>query len=367
MRIHQIVVGASPGDAVTGCALMVARALRAAGVESHVYALHRDHRLQGEVHRLDDYPPGDGADLLIFHASIGDQRVIDFVLRCREQLVLVYHNITPPKYFDDFDPVFAGLLRSGRSSLRQLAGRAIGALADSSYNGDELRALGMTNVEVVPPALDLRRLTDAEVDQPLVAQLADIDSAVVLCVGQLLPHKRTDLAIAAHHLLNVNYSPTARLVLAGPPRNRQYANALIRYVQSLNLPTVWLTGEITDSQLAAFYRRADVLVVPSEHEGFGVPVVEAFHFGVPVIARDFGAIRETSRGAAIILDHDSGAFELCEAVAHVLHDESLREELRRRGRLVAADMTPDRTVVETLAALLRVIANAPSTDLAAMR
>jgi glycosyltransferase involved in cell wall biosynthesis len=241
-----------------------------------------------------------------------------------------------------------------------LIARAVGALADSSFNADELRALGMTNIAVVPPALNLRRLIDAEVDQALTVQLAEAASPLVLCVGQLLPHKRPDLAIAAHHLLNVNYVPDARLVLAGTPRDAQYASALNRYVDSLNLPTVWLTGEITDSQLAAFYRRADVLVVPSEHEGFGVPVIEAFHFGVPVIVRDIGALKETVRGAALVLDTDAGAPHLCEATARVLRDEHLRDELRRRGRLVASSMTPERTVADTLSALLQVLTDAPA-------
>lgn len=362
MRIHQIVVGASPGDAITECALMVANALREARVESDVYALHLDERLRHRVRKLDDYEPGDSTDLLIFHVSIGDRRVIDFVLRCRERLVLVYHNITPAHYYDDLDAGFAGLLRSGRSSLRLLATRAIGALADSSFNADELRALGMTNVVVVPPALNLRRLVDAEVDKSLVAQLADISSPLVLCVGQLLPHKRPDLAIAAHHLLNVNYVPEARLVLAGTPRNAHYANALTRYVQSLNLPTIWLTGEINDSQLAAIYRRADVFVVPSEHEGFGVPIIEAFHFGIPVVVRDVGAMRETAQGAAIVLDGDAGAPELCEAVARLLRDEPLRQELSRRGRRVAEHITPERTVTDMLSALLQVVANASAPE-----
>ena len=367
MRIHQIVVGASPGDAVTECALMVVHALREARVESEVYALHRDERLRHRVRKLNDYEPGDGEDLLIFHVTIGDQRVVDFVLRCREHLVLAYHNITPARYYDDLDPGFADLLRSGRYSLRPLAARAIGALADSSYNADELRALGMTNVEVVAPALNLRRLSDADVDGPLVAQLAAIAGPLVLCVGQLLPHKRPDLAIAAHHLLSVNHFPDAQLVLAGPPRNVQYARALTRHVRSLNLPTVWLTGEINDSQLAAFYRRADVLVVPSEHEGFGVPVIEAFHFEVPVVARDFGAMRETAQCAAIMLDRDAGAPDLCEATARILRDESLRVELRRRGRIAAEATRPERTVADMLRALLRVVANASSPEVLTVR
>jgi glycosyltransferase involved in cell wall biosynthesis len=327
-----------------------------------VYAPHPDARLAQQVRRLDDYVAGDAGDLLIYHAGDGDHRVVEFVLRCREQLVLVYHGMAPARYYDNFDVGLAARLRFGRSSVRLLGDRAIGALAHSSADENELRALGLSNVDVVPPGLGLQPLVDAEADKQLVEQLDEVAGPLVLCVDELLPHARPDLAIAAHHMLNVNYSPDARLVLAGAPRDAHYASALTRYVRSLNLPTVWMTGELVDSQLATLYRRADVLVVPSEHESFGMQIITAFRFGVPVVARAFGAIREVAKGAAIVLGRDAGAPEMCEAVARVLRDESLRLELRRRGRDVTAALTPERALADTLAALSRVVAKAPRPD-----
>jgi glycosyltransferase involved in cell wall biosynthesis len=123
-----------------------------------------------------------------------------------------------------------------------------------------------------------------------------------------------------------------------------------------------MTGEIGVSELATLYRRADVLVVPSEYECFGTQIIAAFRFGVPVVARAFGAIREVAQGAAIVLDRDAGAPEICEAVARVLRDEPLRLELRRRGHDITAALRPERVLADTLAALSRVVARAPRRD-----
>ncbi|MEO8697397.1 MAG: glycosyltransferase family 4 protein [Acidimicrobiales bacterium] len=362
MRINQIVVSAAPGDEVTESALTMARALRGAGVSSDVYAARRDSGLTQPVRRLDEYVTGDGNDLLIYHADVGDHRVVDFLLRSTEQLLVAYHGIAPARYYDEFDADSAARLRFDRSSLRRLGYRAIGALAYSSFAANELRELGLSNVEVVPPGLDRHRLLDAGADETLVAQLAESTGPLVLCVDELLPHARPDLAIAAHHMLNVNYVPDARLVLAGTPRNSQFASALTRHVHSLNLPSVSMTGAVNDAQLATFYRSADVLVVPSEYEASGSHIMAAFHFGVPVVARDFGAIREVAQGAAIVLGRDAGAPEMCEAIARVLRDVPLRVELRRRGHQVAAAVRPERTLTATLVALARVVAHASTPD-----
>jgi glycosyltransferase involved in cell wall biosynthesis len=347
---------------VTESALQLARALRHVG-SSTIYAAHRDERLSVHVRRLDEFDQsGTADDIFVVHVSIGEPAFFDFVLRRPERVVLVYHNVTPAAFFEEFDPAFASLLRSARHALPQLARRSIGAVADSEYNAAELRAIGLHNVEVAPPALNLARLTAAESDPNYVRELGRVPGPNILCVGQLLPHKRPDLAIDALHLLNVNYSPQARLILTGPPRNAVYAHAVNNHVASLNLKTVWMAGEVGDPGLAALYRGCDLLLLPSEHEGFGVPLVEALHFGLPIVTRDFGAIRETVGEAGVVLPASAAAAELCEAMARVLRDDALREGLKQRAVERAARFSPEATLAASLKALRTVLrnANAPS-------
>ena len=129
----------------------------------------------------------------------------------------------------------------------------------------------------------------------------------------------------------------------------------MRHVESLKLSTARVMGAVSDAQLAALYRRADLLLVPSEHEGFCVPVVEAFSFDVPVVTRAFGAIPETAGGAALVLPCDAGPADMAEAMARVLRDEGVRAEMRRRGRARVQELSAPATLRSSVAALARVL------------
>jgi glycosyltransferase involved in cell wall biosynthesis len=361
MRIDQIIVGVAAGDAITEAALLWRGALARLG-PSEIFAMY-PHEPIPTVRPLCELPASTAGDVTIYHASIGEPELHTLVLHRPGTLVLAYHNITPARFFDDIDPRFAQLLRGGRWELRQLTKRAAGAVADSTFNARELEDLGMTNIAVAPPPLHLGRLSQVDSDPETEAELAVLPDSLALVVGQILPHKRPDLAVAAHHLLNVNHNADVHLAIVGPHRNERYSSALRRHVRSINLPTVRIPGEVTDAQLATYFRRADVLLVPSEHEGFCVPIVEAFSFGVPVVARDFGAIAETCGGAALVLPRDASAPELCEAVHRVLTDPRTREELIARGSRRAQELSADRTLTASLGALGKVLRGAgPSRD-----
>ncbi|MEI2698421.1 MAG: glycosyltransferase [Microthrixaceae bacterium] len=285
MRIHQLLVGANSGDAVTEAAFRLQGAYSRIA-ESEVFAVHIHPALAGRVRRLVDFPlDGSPHDVVIVHVSIGEPGLLDFVANCPERIVLNYHNITPARFFDGFDPAFAAWLRGGRWDLRSLVTVADGAIADSRFNAAELESLGMADVEVAPPPLNLARLHEVEPDEDLVAELDASPGPLILVVGQILAHKRPELAVDALHLLNVNHAPEARMVLAGVLTSPAWSSALVRHVESLKLSTARVMGAVSDAELAALYRRADLLLVPSEHEGFCVPVVEAFSFDVPVVTR----------------------------------------------------------------------------------
>jgi len=359
MRISQLLIGASPGDAVTEAALRLSDALSLIA-ESEVYAVHIHPALEGRVTRLAKFPlDGSADDVLILHVSIGEPGIADFVANCPERVILSYHNITPSSFFEEFDPAFAARLRAGRWELKAFADSAMGAIADSEFNAAELKALGLTDIEVAPPPLNLQRLHDIEPDAHFTDELAAVEGPLLLTVGQILPHKRPELAVDAHHLLNVNYLPKARLFIAGVFTNPLYSSALVRHVESLKLSTVRVLGAVTDAQLSALYRRADVLLVPSEHEGFCVPIIEAFSLGVPVVARGFGAIPETAGAAALVLPCSATAADLCEAVNRVLSDKAISLEMTRLGLERARLFTAEETLHGSLAALARVLQREP--------
>jgi glycosyltransferase involved in cell wall biosynthesis len=89
---------------------------------------------------------------------------------------------------------------------------------------------------------------------------------------------------------------------------------------------------LDNAALADRYRAAHAFVCLSEHEGFCIPLLEAFHFGVPVIARDVGAIGEVVGDAGILLGPEDNLDVVAELLRIVIGDAELRAELKERGR-----------------------------------
>lgn len=91
-----------------------------------------------------------------------------------------------------------------------------------------------------------------------------------------------------------------------------------------------MTGRVSDGELGAYYRVADVLVCMSEHEGVGIPLLEAMHHDVPVVAFAAAAVPETVGNAGVLL-HRKRPASVAAAVHRVVSDNNLRNGLVTRG------------------------------------
>ena len=359
MEIHQVLVSASPADAITDAALRLRDLLRRIG-SSEIYALHVHPGLAHDVRRLRHYPPpverGGERNLLVFHASIGEPEMLSFLLAHGDRLVVMYHNITPASYYQDLDPGFAGLLEAGRAELRFLRDKVDLALAVSRYNAAELVAMGFPDVRVSPLIVDVAGPRGMAPDPGMPGELERIlgKGPTLLYVGQLLPHKRVDLLLQAFHVLSTHIVPEARLVVAGIGRLPLYRQALEGLIHQLGLYRATLTGHISAAELAACWSVADVFVTASEHEGFCMPLAESMAHGVPLLARRCAAIPETVGDAGLLVDADAGPELLAEGMAELLGNAPLRDELCRRGAERVQAFQPQRAAETFLRHLLSV-------------
>lgn len=346
MRIHQLLAAAAPGDAVTTTALMHQRLLRRLG-SSEVYATYVDPALSGRVHPLTPaaLPSAGTDDVLLVHVSIGAPELLSVLEGRPERVGLVYHNLSPAPSFAPFDPGLAELLVLGRRELPVLVERCDFALACSRFNASELEALGLRRIEVVPPFTDLDALLAAGREGAAYQEHGELaapgwrkparpatEGPLVLQVAQVAPHKRQHSLVNAFHVLCTYLAPGAGLVLVGPTHTPRYARAVRRHIDRLSLLGATMTGRVGLGDLAAAYRRADVFVTLSEHEGFCVPLLEAMAFGVPVVAARAAAIPETAGDAALLLDETAPEL-VAEGVLAVVEDGRLRDQLLARGRV----------------------------------
>jgi glycosyltransferase involved in cell wall biosynthesis len=342
--VYQVIVSASRGDAVTNFALELRSLFREAG-PSEVFAVHVDPTLAGEVRLLryyEDVAATSGPDdTIVYHASIGNSEVVEFLLARPERLVLVYHNVSPPESFAAYEPGFTALLRAGRTDIERLRSRVSLAVAVSRYNAADLASLGYTDVHVAPLIVDPARLLAVEPDPVMQRHIgANVHGPMALFVGQLLPHKRPELLVEALHIIATYLDPSAHLVLLGARRIPAFAAAVQRQIVELGLANAWITGALSDTEVRCYFDRADVFVTASDHEGFCVPLLEAMSFDVPIVARGTSAVPETLGGAGLVLSPDDGTMVLAEAWTMAASDEQVRDALTAGGRARLADFGP---------------------------
>ena len=323
MKVHQLLAALSYGDAIGNEALSVQKLLRAAGHASDIFAELVHPRVAHLARPLHEYQQVSGPDsVCIFHFSIGSAagRLIH---HAPDRLVVVYHNITPAHFFLGFHPHLAGLCHHGRRELAAFAPRTELALGDSEFNRLELEQAGFRPTGVLPIVLDLSLYERAP--SPLVRRLYDDGRTNVLFVGRIIPNKKIDDLVRSFAFFQKHVRPHSRLLLVGDYRGfERYFDRLQELVRELRVDEVVFTGQVDDDELYAYYRLADVFLCLSEHEGFGVPLVEAMLFGLPVVAYDAGAVRETLRGGGILLKQKSP-----ELVAAVLDRVTHGGDLRR--------------------------------------
>jgi glycosyltransferase involved in cell wall biosynthesis len=280
-------------------------------------------------------------DRLVYQVAIGSP-VADWLIGRREMLIANHHNFTPVRFVQAWDPAATHGVTWGRRQLQQLAPRCALGVADSGFNEIDLQEAGFAETVVVPVLVDLAG-SDCEVDDALLARLRDTKSdggRDWLFVGRIAPNKcQHDLvaALAAHRRA---YGSRDRLHLVGASTSIAYSFALERFVEALGLEdAVDITGPVSAAALGAYYRAADCLVCVSEHEGFCVPLLEAMHHGVPVVAFGAGAVPETMGGGGLVLERKDPE-TVAAAADRVLSDGALRAALVAAGTARATQLDP---------------------------
>ena len=159
--------------------------------------------------------------------------------------------------------------------------------------------------------------------------LHGIKSPYILYVGNAHPHKNIEGLIIAFLKLkdsSLRQNGDLKLVLAGKS-NYFWEGIKKKY----DHPKIIYTGFVSDEELASLYKNASVYVEPSFEEGFGLPILEAFAAGCPVVASNIGSLKEVGGDAVLYFDpNDLG--DMVEKIYMVLKSENLSKELIEKGR-----------------------------------
>ncbi|MBN1288254.1 MAG: glycosyltransferase [Actinobacteria bacterium] len=300
MNVIQLCARLEFGDAVSNHVLEINRELASRGCSTSIFANTLD-EFGSQVARPDTcFPTADFStgDVLIFHYSLYCENYRKY-LEFPGKRVLIYHNITPPEYFAAYDKGVAEFCRLGRELLPQLKECDL-ALGDSEYNRLELVEMGFEpeKTGVLPIFIDYESMKKKAASSGPVSGYKK--SFNVLFVGRAVPNKRIEDLLRAFFCYNRCINSNSNLFLIGPSWVDRYDAQLRWLLDSLGLwQNVHFTGRISDEDLAASYRDADVFLSMSEHEGFAVPLVESMAFDLPLLAYSSTAIPHTLSGAGI--------------------------------------------------------------------
>jgi glycosyltransferase involved in cell wall biosynthesis len=323
-EINQFLPNLSYGDAISNQALQIRDRLRSLGFKSDIFARFIDPLVARECKVFSPEMLGASA-AIIYHHSIGTE-ITGHIIGYTGPKCLIYHNITPSEFFAPYSPEFAELLREGRLELFRLAPHFPHSYGVSAYNAAELQQCGFVRPGVFPLGVDPAKWNCAP-DSDLLASLQD-GRKNILFVGRVAPNKKQDDLIRAFHWY-LKLDPHARLILAGTCGDTDpYAGHLRSIISALRLDkSVIVTGNVSDTQLAAYYRSAHLYWSMSEHEGFGAPLIEAMWFDVPVLAYRSSAIPETL-GAASFMFTNKEDFLVLASLAHLLiEDRDVRRKI----------------------------------------
>ncbi|MCR5426552.1 MAG: glycosyltransferase family 4 protein [Lachnospiraceae bacterium] len=179
------------------------------------------------------------------------------------------------------------------------------------------------------------------------------DILKVLFVGRVAPNKKQQDLIAAVAAYAERYDRQIHLTLVGSAGgNEKFKRELCKYADMLGIgDLVFFCGHTKFAGIVKSYTEADVFLCMSEHEGFCVPLIEAMHFGVPILAYDSSAVGETLGDGGILLK-DKNPEQVAEEL-HRLKNPSVRKQLSESGRRRVEYFSPDRSTDRLLELILK--------------
>lgn len=357
MRIVQLLPVLGYGDAIGNDTLAIRDVITRMGYETEIYYIdHADNRLPADIAKpLNCMPVLQADDILLYHACTGAP--MNFELPkygCKK--VMIYHNVTPPFFFHEFNPDVERVQEYAYEGIRFLSDKVDYCIADSEYNRGDLMKMGYRcPIDVCPIVIPYTDY-DTEPDQLVMERMRADGFKNLLFVGRIVPNKKQEDVIRAFCRYHNLYDKNSRLILIGSAGGMEsYCDALKKYIGKLGLEDcVVFPGHIRFSEILAYYRTADAFVCMSEHEGFCVPLVEAMYFGVPIVAYASSAIPDTLGQGGLLLDSKDPDIAAA-AIDRIMRDSKLRGWIKKGQEESLKRFHPEQVEEQIKACIGRII------------
>ena len=338
MKIAQVLDYYNSGNAVANIALNFYKFTKRLNVQSNIVARLIDKKDE-YIEPLDILRDLSDEDVIMYHLCIGTP-LNNEVCLYKGIKVLVYHNITPPDLLVDFDEPIAEACNDGLLELKDNLSFFDYSICDSEFNKSDLVNLGFdeSKIFVIPPLISSSDFKK-EPSSHILKKYND-GKTNFLFVGRLSPHKKQDDLIKFFSYYKKKFNQNSRLILAGNG-SQKYIDYLENLISELSVDDVVLTRQIPFADLLAYYKTADFFVCMSEHEGYGMPLIEAMHFNIPVIAYNSSAISDTLRGGGVLLNSKEPEF-VSKVIENLRTDSVFKAKVLEKQAQVLSELTEEK-------------------------
>jgi glycosyltransferase involved in cell wall biosynthesis len=244
------------------------------------------------------------------------------------QTVVTIHDVVPWTHPEAFSPRKVAWHKAMAKRAKKYADAVVVPTHAVAAELDDIMGFG-DRIRVIGGAVSSKLVTP--VDPDARADRLELPERYILSFGTLEPRKGLEPLIRSLAHPDAVDLP---LLIAGPPGSGDLDVASIAADAGLEPGRVRTLGFLPDADLAVAVDRATVFAFPSIAEGFGLPVIEAFSFGTPVVHSDAPAVVEIAAGAGITVPREDPAGypeRLAQAIASVVNDATLAEGLRFQG------------------------------------
>jgi glycosyltransferase involved in cell wall biosynthesis len=329
-RIFQVVEALDIGDAVSNQVLAIDRLLREGGVATAIFTKWHQSAVADRRSDLETLQPTE-KDIVLVHYAGYSGFSVPYVSRLHCTKVCVYHNITPASFFQPGTDLHEFCLK-GRKQLPELVRDYHYFWGDSTYNLQELIELGApaARCSVVPIIIDAPAAASGS------PQDARREAGAWLFLGRIAANKgQVELVRLFASVRDTAPGKATRLYLVGNYNpDDPYFLSLEQAIKDRALSDlVVITGKVPDEDIPQYFRRCEAYVSMSEHEGFGVPLIEAAHHGLPVVAVRGTAVAETLGEGPWLVDDAAG---LQPQLLRLLADSAYRKDVLAAQRANAA-------------------------------
>lgn len=245
-------------------------------------------------------------NILIYHHAVYWKKFEQILEKIQCKLILKYHNITPSQFYQPFHPIIEQITKQGVQQLNQIIGsqKVCSYISASTYNTKDLLDQNVSLDKITVQFPFYKQFQPNSINPKLENQFHD-NTIYLLFVGRTVPNKGHIHLIQTVYTYKKIFGQNIVLNIIGSmsPVLSIYNKYLLDTIKENDLSSnIFFQGKVSEEDLYTYYKKSNLFLLLSEHEGFCVPILEAQFYQLPILAYNSTAIQDTIGQNQLLFD-----------------------------------------------------------------